>query len=132
MRRIALVFALLAALLAPASVSAGSSKCSITISPTAGSPSDVYRLAVTNVPIDPNGGSVEVRIDIRRLGTREGSVYFVFVLPGLTEFYVDHHAPFPDEPPPDPLATGRYLVEVTTPHISGPGACHTVGQFVVR
>jgi hypothetical protein len=132
MRRIALVFALLAALLAPASVSAGSDKCSLTISPTSGSPTDVYRFTVSDVPVDPAGGSVEARIDIRRLGTREGSVYFVFLIPGVTQFYVDHNAAAPEEPAPDPLPVGRYLVEVVTPHLSGPTACHAMGQFVVR
>jgi hypothetical protein len=132
MRRIALLFALLAALLAPASVSAGSEKCSLTISPTAGSPTDVYRFTVSNVPVDDSGGPVEARIDIRRLGTREGSVYFVFLIPGVTQFYVDHNYGSPEEPAPDPLPTGRYLVEVVTPHLSGPTACHAMGQFVVR
>jgi hypothetical protein len=132
MRRIALAVALLAALLAPGSVAAGSDTCSLAISPTEGSPTDVYRFTVTNVPVDPNGGSVEARIDIRRLGTREGSVYFVFLIPGITEFYVDHNLAPPEEPASDPLATGRYLVEVRTPHLSGPSACHAMGQFVVR
>jgi hypothetical protein len=132
MRRIALVFALLTALLAPASVAAGSDKCSLTISPTSGSPTDVFRFTVSNVPVDPNGGSVEARIDVRRLGTREGSVYFVFLIPGVTEFYVDHNYAYPEEPAPDPLATGRYLVEVTTPHMSGPTACHSIGRMDVR
>lgn len=36
-------------------------------------------------------GSVEVRTDIRRLGTREGSIIFAFLIPGVTEFYVDYN-----------------------------------------
>ena len=132
MRRIALIFALLAALLAPASVSAGSDRCSLSISPTSGSPTDVFRFTVSNVPVDPAGGAVEARIDIRRLGTREGSVYFVFLIPGVTQFYLDHNGAAPEEPAPDPLPTGRYLVEVVTPHLSGPTACHAMGHFVVR
>ncbi len=131
MRRIALVFALLATMLVPGTVVAGSDRCSFTISPTSGSPTDVYRIAVSNVPVYDNGGSVEARIVFRRTGTREGSVYFVFLVPGVTEFYVDHNYAYPEEPAPDPLATGRYLVEVTTPHISGREGCHAVGQFVV-
>lgn len=131
MHRIALVVALLAAMLVPGTVAAGSGRCSFTISPTSGSPTDVYRIAVSNVPVYDNGGSIEARIDIRRLGTREGSVYFVFLIPGVTEFYVDHNYAYPEEPAPDPLAAGRYLVEVTTPHVSGPDACHAVGQFIV-
>lgn len=132
MRAIALVFALFAALLAPAPVSAGTDKCSLAISPTSGSPTDVYRFTVSNMPVDPNGGSVEARIDIRRLGTREGSVYFVSLIPGVSEFFVDYKYAYPEEPAPDPLATSRYLVEVTTPHLSGPTACLAVGQFIVR
>lgn len=131
MRRFALVVAMLLTMLVPGAVAAGSDRCSFTISPTSGSPTDVYRIAVANVPVDPNGGSIEARIDIRRLGTREGSIYFVFLVPGVTEFYVDHNSAYPEEPPPDPLAAGRYLVEVTTPHVRGPEACHAVGQFVV-
>ena len=131
MRRIALIFALLTALLAPASVAAASDRCSLTITPTAGSPTDIYRLAVSNVPVADNGGSIEARIDIRRLGTREGSVYFVFLIPGVTEFYVDHNHSAPEEPAADPLPAGRYLVEVVTPHLSGRDACHAVRQFTV-
>jgi hypothetical protein len=132
MRRLALVFALLAAMLVPGSVAADSGRCSFTISPTSGSPTDTYRIAVSNVPVDPDGGSIEARIDIRRLGTREGSVYFVFLIPGVTEFYVDHNYSSPEEPAPDPLATGRYQVEVVTPHLRGSDACHAVSQFTVR
>jgi hypothetical protein len=131
MRRIALVIALLAVMLVPGPVAAASDRCSFTISPTSRSPTDVYRIAVSNVPVYDNGGSVEAQINIRRLGTREGSVYFVFLIPGVTEFYVDHNYAYPEEPAPDPLAAGRYLVEVTTPHISGPETCHAVGQFIV-
>lgn len=132
MRRIALLVALLAAMLVPGTVAAGSDRCSFTISPASGSPTDVYRIAVSNVPVDPNGGSIEARIDIRRLGTREGSVYFAFLFPGVTEFFIDHNDAYPEEPAPEPLAAGRYLVEVTTPHLSGRDACHAVGQFTVR
>lgn len=131
MRRLALVFALLAAMLVPGSVAADAGRCSVTISPTSGTPTDVYRIAVSNVPVDPDGGSVEARIDIRLLGTRTGSVYFVFLIPGVTEFYVDHNSAPPEEPAPEPLAAGRYQVEVVTPHLRGADACHTVGQFTV-
>jgi hypothetical protein len=86
MRRIALVFALLAAMLVPGTVAAGSDRCSFTISPPSGSPTDVYRIAVANVPADLNGGSIEAQIHTRRLGIREGSVYFVFLVPGVTQF----------------------------------------------
>ena len=129
MRRTALAFALLIAMLVPGSVAAASERCSIEISPSVGGPTDVYRIAVSDVPVDPDGGSVEVQAVVRRLGTREGSVIFAFLVPGTTEFFVDYNYAFPGEPPLDPLAPGRYQVNVTTPHISG--GCHATGQFVV-
>lgn len=132
MRRVALVIALLAAIALPGVVTAGSSGCSLVITPPAGSPTDVYRFSVSDVPVDANGGSIEVRTVIRKLGTREGSVIFAFLIPGVTEFYVDYHVGEPGEPAPDPLSAGRYQVVVSTPHLSGPDGCHTVGQFVVR
>lgn len=131
MRRVLLVLALIFGLMAPASVAAQSDRCSLEITPTAGSSTDVFRIRVWNVPVDPDGGSVEARIDIRRLGSREGSIIFAFLVPGVTEFYVDYNFAFPEEPPPDPLIPGRYHVRVTTPHLSGADACHVVGQFQV-
>ena len=130
MRRYALVLALLLTMLVPGAVAARSERCSIEISPSAGSPTDVYRIAVSNVPVDPSGGSVEVLTHIRRLGTREGSLIFAFLVPGITEFFVDYNYAYPGEPPLDPLPSGRYLVSVSTPHVHG--GCHAVGWFVVR
>ncbi len=129
MRRLALVVALLLAVLVPNSVAAGSERCSLTISPSSGSPTDVYRMTVSNVPVDA-GGSVEVRIDIRRLGSREGSVIFAFLVPGATEFSVDYHELLEGEPL-EPLIPGRYHVGVVTPHIRGADGCHAVGRFTV-
>lgn len=131
MRRVLLVLALLFGLMAPASVAAHSDRCAFEITPTAGSPTEVYRVRVWNVPVDPEGGSVEARVDIRRLGSREGSIIFAFLIPGTTEFYVDYNFAFPEEPPSDPLIPGRYHVRVTTPHLRSSDACHVVGQFRV-
>ena len=128
MRRFTLVFALLVALLAPASVSAAPARCSLEISPSSGSPTDAYRFTVSDVPVYDNGGSLEVRIDIRRLGTREGSVIFAFLIPGVTEFFVDYNVAPPGEPA-ESILPGRYLIGVSTPHDHG--ACRAVGQFVV-
>jgi hypothetical protein len=130
MRRIALSLALLASLLIPASASAAAERCSLEISPAVGSPTDVYRILVTNVPVLPDGGSVEVRVDIVRLGSREGTIYFAHLIPGVTEFYIDHNYSYPEEPPADPLVPGRYRVTVSTPHIHG--ACRDTGGFAVR
>lgn len=128
MRRFALSLALVASLLIPAAVSAAPAQCTVDISPSVGSPTDVYRIRVSNVPVVPGVG-IEVQINIKRLGTREGSVYFVFLLPEVTEFYVDHNLGLPGEPPPDPLVPGRYLALVATPHLRG--GCSAVGSFVV-
>ena len=130
MRRFALSLALIAALLAPASAAAGSGRCSVDISPAAGSATDVYRITVSDVPVAPDGGWVEVRLIIKLLGTRSGTVYFATLVPGTTVFYVDHNQAPPEEPPTE-LEPGRYLVDVSTPHIHGAGGCHTIGQFVV-
>ncbi len=107
MRRIALVLTLLLATLVPGSVAAASERCSMAISPSAGSPTDVYRIAVVGVPVDPQGGSIEVRIDVRRLGSRDRSIIFAFLIPGVTEFYVDYNQSFEGEPL-NPLVPGRY------------------------
>ena len=129
MRRFALSLALVASLLIPAAASAAPAQCTVDISPAVGSPTDVYRIRVSNVPVVPGAG-IEVRINIKRLGTREGSVYFVFLIPEVTEFYVDHNLGYPEEPPPDPLGPGRYLALVSTPHLHG--GCNAVGSFVVE
>lgn len=128
MRRLALSLALVVSLLIPASASAASARCTVNISPSAGSPTDTYRITVSNVPVVP-GVSVEVRINIKRLGSREGSVYFVSVFPDLTAFYVDHNVSPPGEPSV-PLVPGRYRALVTTPHIHG--GCNATASFVVR
>jgi hypothetical protein len=130
MRRIALSLALLASLLIPASAAAASERCSVEVSPAVGSPTDVYRILVSNVPVDPEGGSVEARVDIVRLGSREGTIYFAHLIPGVTEFFIDHNVTYPEEPPSDQLVSGRYRVTVSTPHIHG--ACRSVDRFVVQ
>lgn len=129
MRRIALLLALLLALVVPSATSAATTRCTVDISPAIGSTTGVYRITVSGVPVDPDGGSVEVRVDVKRLGSRDGSVYFAFLFPGTTQFYIDHNLGLPGEPPNDPLVPGRYRVFVSTPHIEGP--CHTTDGFVV-
>lgn len=129
MRRMAIAVALLASLLLPGTASATSSRCGIDVSPAVGSPTDAYRINVSNVPVDLAGGSVEVRVDVQRTGTRQRSIFFAVLIPGATQFYIDYHVGYPGEPPPDPLAAGRYRVTAETPHLTG--ACHAVGQFEV-
>lgn len=129
MRRFALVLALVASMLIPAAASAAQSHCTVRVTPSTGSPTDVYRIHVGNVPVEADR-SVEVRVDIRRLGSREGSVYFAFLIPGATEFYIDHNLPYPDEESPPPLIPGRYQVAVVTPHIHG--ACNAIATLIVQ
>lgn len=129
MRRVALVVALVASLLIPASVVAGGSdRCSVTISPEVAAPTDIVRIQVSNVPVDPNGSSIEVEMHIRRLGTRDGSIIWAFLVPGTTEFFVNYNEAPPGEPAYEPLTPGRYQVDVST-HVRG---CYAVGQFIVR
>jgi len=129
MRRFMLSLALVASLLVPGAASAATERCRVTVTPEIGSPTDVYRILVSNVPVEPDI-SVEVRVDVRLLGSRSGSIYFAFLIPGTTVFYIDHNVTYPGEPAPDPLASGRYQVLVSTPHIKG--ACRSVGGFIVE
>lgn len=132
-----LVLVLVATLAAAGGASAGGAaaggaaaaraQCTVNVAPSVGSPTDVYRIAVSGVPVVPDSG-IEVRVVIRLLGTRSGSVYFAFLIPGATEFFIDHNQAEPNEPT-EPLEPGRYLVRVTTPHIHG--GCTAVGRFMV-
>ncbi len=129
MRRIAITLALIASLLLPATASAATRRCTVSISPAAGSTTDVYRILVTNVPVVP-GTSVEVRVQVKQLGTRGGSMYFAHLIPEITEFYIDHLLSWEEVPVPDPLLAGRYLVLVSTPHLHG--GCFATGRFVAE
>jgi hypothetical protein len=127
MRRVALVFALLATLIAPATATAAGGGCAVTVTPSVGTSSDIYTITVSDVPV-LEGGAVEVQINIRRLGTRTGSVIWAFLIPGVTEFSVVYPDVLAGEEPPTP---GRYQLVVTTPHLSGAQACHSIGQLLV-
>ena len=128
MRRFALLLiALLALAAAPGATLAAADRCSIEVTPASGSPTDVYRVTATDFPVHPEGGFVEVRIDVRRLGTREGMIFFLLLVPGTTDFYLDMNQTVPGEPV-EPMLPGRYLVLAQTAHMTG---CHTVDQFVV-
>jgi hypothetical protein len=98
----------------------------VSITPSVGEASDTYRITVSGLTPDP--GIQEVRVDVRLLGTRTGSIYFAFLIPNVSEFFIDHNSGDPNEP----LASGRYLVRVSTPHIHGADGCHTVGRFRIE
>jgi len=129
MRRAAIILSLVITVLLPGSVAARASRCSIDVTPSVGSTTDVYRITVSNVPVDPAGGSIEVRADIQRDGTRDRSTFFAVLVPGATQFYFDYHVAYPGEPAPDPLLPGRYRVSAETSHLVG--GCHAVAQFEV-
>ena len=65
---------------------------------------------------------------IRRVGSDERTILFVFLIPGGHRFYVDYPGSVPGEPTP-PLAPGRYRVRYITPHLQG---CFGVTSFRVR
>lgn len=111
----------------PGVTAAAVEKCSIEVTPASGGPTDLYRIAGSNFPVDPNGGGIEVRIDVKHLGTRSGSIYFLFLVPGATEFYLDLNRIGPGEPV-EPMEPGRYLVLAETAHMIG---CRDMDMFVV-
>lgn len=129
MRRfIPFVAALLILGAVPGVTAAASTKCSIEVTPSSGGPTDNYRITASNFPVDPNGGGIEVRIDVRRLGTRTGAIYFLFLIPGITDFYLDLNQTPPGEPA-ESIEPGRYHVRAQTAHVAG---CHAVDHFVVE
>jgi hypothetical protein len=127
MRRIALlaVLVLTASFASSAVVSAATSRCSVSVDPSIGSPTDIYRITVTDLTPDP--GSLEVRVDVRLLGARSGSIYLASLIPNTSVFYIDHTGD-----PEQPLESGRYLVRVSTPHVNGAAGCHTTTTFTVN
>lgn len=128
-RTIALLLALaICLILLPGPVASARTRCTIDVTPATGGPTDVYRIQASNFPLTTDGTPLEVRIDIRRLGTREGSIILVWVVPGVRDFYVDYNVFEPGEGAV-PLAPGRYLVVAETSHQRG---CHTTDRFVVR
>jgi hypothetical protein len=127
MRRLFVLVALLSLLIIPAPVAGASNRCSIDVTPEVGTSTTTYRITGTDFPVLPPGRSLEVRIDIRLLGTRSGSILLLFLIPGVTEFYVDLNQA-PEGEPGETLEPGRYLVRAETPHVRG---CHTIDRFVV-
>jgi hypothetical protein len=127
MRRFVLlvVLVLTASFASTGVVSAATSRCTVSIDPSVGSPTDTYRITVTGLTPDP--GILEVRVDVRLLGTRSGSIYLAFLIPNTSVFYIDHAGD-----PEQPLESGRYLVRVSTPHVNGAAGCHTTGTFAVN
>ena len=144
LRYVAIVAAIVLTALLPRNVSAATERivsgasertnsaferCEVTVRPAVGSPTQVFRIIVNNVPIDPTGGSVEVDVVVQRIHSSGGTIYFAFVVPFGTKFYIDHNQSFPGEPQ-SKLAEGRYVISVTTPHIAKKG-CHSSGAFIV-
>ena len=127
MRRVVLliVLVLTASFATTGVVAAAANRCTVTVAPNVGSPTDTYRITVSGLTPDPD--ILEVRVDVRLLGTRSGSIYLAFLIPNTDVFFIDHAA----EDPTQPLESGRYLVRVSTPHVNGAAGCHTAGLFRV-
>ncbi len=109
-------------------VAAGRTRCSIDVTPSTGSGTTVYRISGSDFPVPPGSESLEVRIDIQRTGSREGSIIFAFLVPGVTDFYFDYNQSEAGEPT-SVLTAGRYRVTATTPHLKG---CRTMDRFLVE
>ena len=126
MRRIVLLvlLVLVASFASTGVVSAATSRCTVDIDPSVGSVTDTYRITVSGLTPDP--GFLEVRVDVRLLGTRSGSIYFAFLVPNTSVFFIDHTGD-----PVQPLEPGRYLVRVSTPHVHGAAGCHATGMFKI-
>jgi len=132
-RRLLLLVALSATILAtlgmPAAVAAAPARCAVSISPSVGSPTDAFRISVTNVPVDPDG-VIEADVIVKNASDRSTTFYFAWLIPGVTEFYIDHNYVYEGEEQTY-LAPGRYTVTVETPQVVGPTACHAIGWFTV-
>ncbi|MDL2335740.1 MAG: hypothetical protein QFC55_06900 [Chloroflexota bacterium] len=136
MRRLFVLIGLLAALAlpAPAAAHVPTHPCSVSVDPSRGSRSDVYRITGTHFPLPVSGPSLEVQIDIMRVVFDDNgerleikSIMWLSLIPGGHTFYVD----YPDQAEgATRLKPGHYVVGVETPHQKG---CRTVTGFdVVR
>ncbi len=136
MRRLFLLAALLlaVALPVPASAHTPSQKCSVSVDPGRGGPRDTYRITGKHFPLNQNGGSLEVQIDVMRVvfdnaGERLElkSIMWVSLIPGIHTFYVDYNDQVES---PSKLQPGHYVVAAEAAHQKG---CRTVTGFdVVR
>lgn len=135
MRRLAVVLVLLSLTVAvPAPVAEAAKTCTIDVSPLRGSTHSPYRISghhfplSTNSPLEVDMAVSRISYNLADLGHVYVTIYFVFLVPGLTDFYVDFNAASGGEPAP-PILSGRYLVQAFTPHVAG---CRTSSGFVVR
>ncbi len=135
MRRFALLLAILTlAIVVPSPVAAAPRSCTIDVTPHRGTAHTTYRITGNHFPLSTDS-PLEVDMFVSRvsfnladLGRAYVVIYFVFLIPGGTHFYVDFNAPSGGEPPP-PILPGRYLVQAFTPHM---GNCNTSSVFVVH
>ncbi len=135
MRRLAVVLLLLSlAVAVPAPVAAAAKTCTIDVTPSRGSTHTTYRISgnhfplSTNSPLEVDMAVSRVTFNVADLGHVYVVIYFVFLIPGGTHFYVDFNAPAGGEPAPS-IAPGRYFVQAFTPHVAG---CRTSSGFVVH
>jgi hypothetical protein len=90
----------------------------------------VYRVTGRHFPLATSGFSLEVRLDVYRVGVSGArlnlkTTYFATLMPGVHRFYVDFNSPTEARPP---LKPGHYVVVAQTPHQPG---CRTATGFDV-
>ena len=113
MRRIALLASLVLVLGIAAPVAAAQpTRCSITVTPVAGTTTDTYRITGTGFPAGSWESFTDVHLAVGR--ARDGRLMptmFLVLFPGGNgEFYIDYNVRYEGEDPTPPLVPGLYRV----------------------
>lgn len=106
----------------------GKGDCSISVDQKVGTPTSVYTIRGAGWPAGTMEDLTVITIWIERIGSQEGSVVWLWLVPGGTWFYFDYNgASGPNEPTPS-LAIGRYRI-----HAEDEGhTCSDHATFTVR
>ena len=131
MRRIALLASFVLVLGIAATVAAAPpTRCSISVTPTAGTTTDSYRITGTGFPPGSWESLTDVHLAVGRAADgRLMPTMFLSLFPGGGgEFYVDYHAGFEGEESVPPLEPGLYRVRAE----ANGHECVAVVSFWVR
>lgn len=103
-------------------------ECSISVDPRMGTPTSVYTIRGEGWPAGTIEDLTVVTVWIERIGSDEGSVTWVWLVPGGTWFFFDYNGPAGPSEPPSTLAVGRYRI-----HAEDEGhTCSDHATFTVR
>ena len=137
MRRIFVLAGLFVAIALPSPVSAheATRRCVVSVDPGRGGPHDTFRITGRHFPLEKNGGSLEVQIEVSRVvftdvgtGLEGKQIFILSLIPGVHRFYVDINQQI--EGQNTGLKPGHYVVAAQTSHQKG---CRTAAGFdVVR